>query len=264
MSMNNLEQEKLTERLTGYIDGQLTEKEMTETSQWIASNEEIKSQYLQLKVILASFEISENADLVKTPSQRMEARYEQWLDQAQVNTKPRILTLQSWYKIAAAALVLILAGIGGMIIHTVYVQRQELARVQFELEQTKQLVMAQLSNTQSASQRISAIYATDELVAPDQEILQLLIKTMDEDPSSNVRMVSLDALSKYYSIPEVRTALIQSMKFQKDPVVQIALIQLLVQRKEKIIIGDLQNITVQNGIIKAVKDEAYKGIFKLT
>ncbi|MEO5582503.1 MAG: HEAT repeat domain-containing protein [Saprospiraceae bacterium] len=261
--MNNLEQEKLTELLTGYIDGQLTEKEMAETSQWIASNEEIKSQYLQLKVVLTSLESSDHTDQGGTSSQRMEARYEQWLDQVQVNSKPRFLTIRSWYKIAAAALILII-GLGGMTMHALYVQRQELAKVQFELEQTKQVVMAKLNNTQSASQRISAVYSTDELGALDQEILQLLIKTMNEDPSSNVRIACLDALSKYYRIPQVRTALIQSMKFQNDPVVQIALIQLLVQRKEKIIIGDLQNITVQNGIIKAVKDEAYKGIFKLT
>jgi HEAT repeats len=264
MSMNNLEQEKLTERLTEYIDGHLSEKEMAETSQWIASNDEIKNQYIQLKEILVSFESSEGSDLFTIPSEKMETRYEQWLHHIQGKNTPGILQLKSWYKIAAAALVLILAGAGGMTLHTLYVQRQELARVQFELEQTKQLVMAKLNNTQSASQRISAVYSTDDIVAPDQDIIQLLIKTMDEDPSSNVRMASLEALSKYYKMPEVRTALIRSMKYQKDPVVQIALIQLLVQRKEKIIVNDLQSITVQSGIIKAVKDEAYKGLFKLT
>lgn len=260
MSINNLEQERLTERLTEYIDGTLSSEEMKEILQWIESNEEVKAQYLQLKEILSTFEVSQRV----VPSEKMEARYEQWLDHATAHSSTKVISLKSWYKIAVAVLILLLAGAGTMTLRTLLKQKQELARVQNELEQTKQWVMTQLNNTQSASQRISAVYSTEEIAKPDLEILRLLIKTMNEDPSSNVRMAALEALSKYYSLSEVRDAFIQSMKFQKDPVVQIALIQLLVQRKEKAILHDLQNITVQNNIIKAVKDEAYKGIFKLT
>lgn len=264
MSINNLEQEKMTERLTEYIDGRLPEKERVETSQWIDTNEEIRNQYLQLKELLATLNVNDGFTPVSVPSERMSARYEHWLDTIQSQQKSRVISLKSWYKIAVAVLILIAVGVGGMTIRTIYVQNQKLASIQYELEQTKQLFMANLGNTQSASQRISAVYSTEEITLPDQDILQILIKTMDEDPSSNVRMACLEALSKYYKMPEVRSALIRSMKYQKDPVVQIALIQLLVQRKEKSIVDDLQSITVQNGIIKAVKDEAYKGIFKLT
>ena len=61
---------------------------------------------------------------------------------------------------------------------------------------------------------------------PDEEVIEVLVKTLNEDPNSNVRMASLDALSKFYAQPNVKKALLESMKFQKDPVVQIALIQL--------------------------------------
>jgi hypothetical protein len=260
MSINNLEQERLTERLTEYIDGTLSSEEMKETLHWIESNEEIKVQYLQIKEILSALDLSQQ----EVPSGKMEARYEQWLDQETNQSSTKVISVKTWYKIAAAVLILLLAGTGTMTLRTLLKQKQELARVQDELAQTKQLVMTQLNNTQSASQRISAVYSTEEITKPDLDILRLLIRTMNEDPSSNVRMASLEALSKYYSFPEVREAFIQSMKFQKDPVVQIALIQLLVQRKEKVILQDLQNITAQNNIIKAVRDEAYKGIFKLT
>ena len=260
MSINNLEQEKLTERLMAYIDGHLSSDEIAETKHWIDTNLEVKAQYLQLYEMVTALE--ENNVVI--PSDVMIARYDQWLDTVQSKTKPQVITLKSWYKIAAAVLVIIVVGISSIVIHTVIKQKQELARVKAELESTKQLVITNLSNTQSASQRMSAVYSTEDIAEPDHDIIQLLIKTMDEDPSSNVRMASLDALNKYYTIPEVRSAFIRSMKYQKDPVVQIALIQLLVQRKEKIIVDDLQAITAQNGIIKAVKDEAYKGIFKLT
>jgi hypothetical protein len=51
---------------------------------------------------------------------------------------------------------------------------------------------------------------------------------------------------------------------QNDPVVQISLIQMMVDMKEKSIIGELEKLTQQKEILKAVKDEAYTGILKLS
>ena len=67
-------------------------------------------------------------------------------------------------------------------------------------------------------------------------------------------MASLDALSKTYKQPG-RSALIRSMKYQKDPVVQIALIQLLVQMKKNPYWG-FANHDHPTGIAEShVKDE---------
>ncbi len=46
--------------------------------------------------------------------------------------------------------------------------------------------------------------------------------------------------------------------------VQIALIQLFVQMKEKGVVDDLQRIVDDSRTTKAVKDEAYSGILKLS
>ena len=62
----------------------------------------------------------------------------------------------------------------------------------------------------------------------------------------------------------VRKALINALGKQKDPMVQIALIQLLVQMKEKGVVNDLKKIVDDAGSMKAVKDEAYSGLMKLS
>jgi hypothetical protein len=62
----------------------------------------------------------------------------------------------------------------------------------------------------------------------------------------------------------VRKVLIESLAKQNDPVVQISLIQMMVDMKEKSIIGELEKLTQQKEILKAVKDEAYTGILKLS
>jgi hypothetical protein len=51
---------------------------------------------------------------------------------------------------------------------------------------------------------------------------------------------------------------------QKDEVVQIALIQVLVKMKEKVILKELEKITQDGEVLKAVKDEAFTGILKLS
>jgi hypothetical protein len=47
-------------------------------------------------------------------------------------------------------------------------------------------------------------------------------------------------------------------------VVQIALIQLMVQMKEKDAVKGLENIIEDSETMKAVKDEAYTGLLKLS
>jgi HEAT repeat protein len=87
---------------------------------------------------------------------------------------------------------------------------------------------------------------------------------MNEDPNTNVRLAALEALGKFKHEASVRRVLIESLAKQNDPVVQISLIQMMVDMKEKSIIGELEKLTQQKEILKAVKDEAYTGILKLS
>ena len=72
------------------------------------------------------------------------------------------------------------------------------------------------------------------------------------------------SLGKFNNEGKVRNALIQSLSSQKDPVVQIALIQLLVKIKETGVLKQLEELTKDASTMKAVKDEAYSGILKLS
>ena len=256
------EQDRIREKLIEYIDGRLPEAEKTEIDRWLDENPAGREEYRQLKSLLQRLE----EDVPEVPSGKLIRRYEDWLDgyQSQERPESKPLFFSTWFKIAASFVLLILAGGGGYLIKSTLDQKTELARLQRELAETKQLVLSQLRDEQSASQRMMGVYAANELSTPDEEIISVLAKAMEEDPSSNVRLAALEALSRFYQDERVRTLLIGSLNRQTDPVVQIALIQWLVQMKEKSILQDLEKITRGNSPVKAVKDEAYKGIFKLT
>jgi HEAT repeat protein len=98
----------------------------------------------------------------------------------------------------------------------------------------------------------------------DDEVVNALVKTLNEDTNTNVRLAALDALSKFHHEPQVKKALLESLSTQNDPVVQIALIKLLVTIKEKSVVKDLQQIIEDDNTIKPVKDEAFTGIMKLS
>jgi HEAT repeat protein len=140
---------------------------------------------------------------------------------------------------------------------------QQMKENQLLMEQTREM-MAMMTNDQSASQRIQGVNVAMQLEKPADEIVKALVKTMNEDPSSNVRLAALDALSKFIAEEGVRKELIGSLSKQKDPVVQIALIQLMVKMKEKGVVNDLKRIVDDAKTMQAVKDEAYSGILRLS
>ena len=126
------------------------------------------------------------------------------------------------------------------------------------------MMMALLNNEHSASTRMQGVSVAYELNKPDDEIVSVLVKTLNSDPNTNVRLAALDALSKFSREDGVCKSLIESLATQKDPIIQIALIQLMVKMKEKSIVKQLEKIATDNKTMKAVKTEAYLGIFKLS
>jgi hypothetical protein len=103
-----------------------------------------------------------------------------------------------------------------------------------------------------------------ELHKPDDEIVDVLFKTLRNDPNTNVRLAALEALSRFHEDPAIRKRLVTGLTEQTDPMVQIRLIQLMVEMKEKEIVDDLKQMVDDEGTMKAVKDEAYSGILKLS
>lgn len=132
-----------------------------------------------------------------------------------------------------------------------------------QAQQRKQVLFASLANMESPSTRIAATMKAYDLKNADKDIVDALVSTMNSDPSTNVRLAALDALSRFYREPYVKKQLIGSLKKQKDPMVQIELIQLLTQMKQKSILTELEKMVQDVNTNDAVKDRAYSSILTL-
>ena len=273
--------ENMESKLIDYIDGKLDEKERAAMELEMVQNENARKLYEQLLKVMHEME---SVKEVK-PSQSLQQNFEKMLAEevraakgkptfaeasvgkstfAEARVAKQVFFQPMALRIAAGG-VFVLVGIGiGFWLNNSYHQKREIAWLRHEMDSTKQAMMGLLTNQQSASQRMLGTTVAYQLVKADDEIVNALVKAMNEDPNTNVRLAALEALGKFKHEANVRKVLIESLAKQNDPVVQISLIQMMVDMREKSIIGELEKLTQQKEILKAVKDEAYTGILKLS
>jgi hypothetical protein len=257
-----MEREKLESLIIDYIDNKLNSVDREKIEKELVRNTDAYKLYEELKEVM---QVMDRAARLE-PSLKLKSSFENMLSEelSSVKKNRTVLFTPAFYRVAAAVALFILCGSVGYWIKRYNDQQQQIATLQQEMKATKDLMMSMLHNNQSASQRIQGVNVAYTMTKADDEIVSALVKTMNEDSNSNVRLAALEALSKFIDDPSVRRQLVSSLSKQKDPIVQISLIQLMVLIKEKSVVKDLQRIVDDAETMKPVKDEAYSGIMKLS
>lgn len=173
-----------------------------------------------------------------------------------VKMRPTALT---WTYRVAAAVALILTG--------VWVGNQlkpdsGITEIQAQLDEMKELMFTQLQSN-SASGRLQAVSNSMVFDEADDETVDILIATLQNDESMHVRSKAAQALVKFSANDKVKTALRNALLEESEPAVQIALIEGLVSLKEKSSIDVLEKFSKNDNVLEDVKDEAHLGIFRL-
>lgn len=128
------------------------------------------------------------------------------------------------------------------------------------MKQTLQFEQVSLT---SASERINAVNQSLKLKALDQDMIQLLINTLNFDDNVNVRLAAAQALAHFEDEPLVREGLVQSLKIQTDPTIQITLIELLVLIKEKRASQTMEQLSQDGAVMDVVRLKAQEGAARL-
>src|SRR5215472_9832412 len=81
-------------------------------------------------------------------------------------------------------------------------QSQELADMQSQLATMKQLVVLSMLQQQSASSRLEGVTWSTRDQQLDPKVLSALLHTLRHDPSVDVRLAALDALSRHAGQPQ--------------------------------------------------------------
>lgn len=247
--------------LIDYIDGTLNAEERALVEQELKTDTDAKILLEQLQQVMGAMHKSKELQ----PSARLRKNFEAMLRSETAQAGGRVVKFQPlYYRVAASVALLITATLIGFWVYQTNQHNKEMAALRKEMEDTKSMMLTMINNDLSASQRIQGVSVANTIQQVDDEVTIALMKTLNEDPNTNVRLAALEALSRFVNEPPVKASLIKSLAVQKDPMVQIALIQLLVRIKETTILPELKNIIDNDQSIKAVKDEAYTALLKLS
>jgi len=174
---------------------------------------------------------------------------------------------RSAFAFGALAVVLAVAGFvagryfaGGESAHS----QEEMASMQSELTNMRQLMVLSMLQQDSASQRLQGVTWSTREQQADPKILDALMHTLRYDSSVDVRLAALDALSRYRNQTQVRQGLTAALDTQQSPLVQVELIDLLVQWRDRGAIEPLQKIEQDQSADPAVRERAHKAINELS
>ena len=159
----------------------------------------------------------------------------------------------SWMRIAAGILLLITGTFIGLFIRSGLVRSAEIEQLRAEVAGLKKSTMFTMLKETSSSDRIQAVSYAEEFVIPDQNVIEVLVKTLNNDKNINVRMAAAYALSKFADQYAVCDSLVRSLALQQDPILQITLINILAERNEKSALRPIQEIIANKNTIHEVR-----------
>ena len=133
-----------------------------------------------------------------------------------------------------------------------------------QVQDMNQKVMLSLLQNSSATERLRAVSYTKEIGDVDEQVVEALLSTLNNDGNVNVRLVTLEALVQLADNPKVREGLVQSIMKQDTPLVQAALADVMVKLEEKRSIKPLQKLLEQDDVDIIVKTKIKETIKALS
>lgn len=125
----------------------------------------------------------------------------------------------------AASVMLMIGFLAGFILN----QKKNLDQKELvsQLNELKEEVVISKLDNKSTSARLQAVGLTQEMPEVSHKITEALLMTINNDPSDNVRIASIEALIPYGKLEAVRSGLINAIPQQKSPLVLISLAEAL-------------------------------------
>jgi len=142
--------------------------------------------------------------------------------------------------------------------------QEELATMQAELANMRQLVVLSMLQQDSASQRLQGVSWSARQPNADPMILGALLHTLRYDSSVDVRLAALDALRGYRDQTLVRRGLTEALESQQSPLVQVELIDLLVECRDGSALDQLRKMEQDSNLDPAVRERARRAIGQLS
>lgn len=136
----------------------------------------------------------------------------------------------------------------------------EIGQLKREMQQTRALLVLSMLKRESAADRLQALDYSYEIAKPDPEILSALVRTLDTDPNTNVRLAAVDALSNFSNEAAVRRAMALSLLKQQEATVQLSLIDALTRLRERQAVVQIKHLIDNEDTPNQVRERAEESL----
>jgi len=142
-------------------------------------------------------------------------------------------------------------------------EKQQLKALVVQMHEMREMVMLALLENPSASERIRGVSYASDIKTINKNVLDALFSTLNNDPNSNVRLMTLDALTRYADVPAVRRGLVQSILQQGSPLVQAAMADVMLRLQEKKAVQPLKELLQQKDLNEMVRTKIQQTLTRL-
>jgi hypothetical protein len=142
--------------------------------------------------------------------------------------------------------------------------QQQIETLAAQLQDMKSTMMLSLIDNPSATERLRAVSYTSDITHADEQVIDALFSTLNNDLNVNVRLVALEALIKFADDALVRERLVKSLAVQDSPMVQVALADVMVKLQEKGSVKELRALLQKEGLNDLVKNKIEQTIKDLS
>ena len=261
------------EKILDYINGELSAEEKVEFEKMLAQDAQFRKLYEE------ELELWNMMTAIKVPAADTSKAKKQFLNTLDVYKEASVKTqavsffqklkelwnFQQQLKLSYAfALLIVGLGIGLIFSNKSKLSGdQEIAQLTSEVSEMKQVMMLSLIENPSATERIRAVNMTSEIKNVDDQVIDALLTTLNNDANDNVRLMTLEALIELADNAKVREGLVKSIVKQTSPLMQTAMADAMLKLQEKDSIKPLKKILKQENLNSTVKDKVEDTIQKI-
>jgi HEAT repeats len=139
----------------------------------------------------------------------------------------------------------------------------ESAHLRSEIAGLRQLVTLSLLQQQSPVDRLQGVTWSYRVEHSDMEVLDALLRIINEDANIDVRLAAVDAFRGFSKNPVARRGLLQSLGKQTSPLMRIAVIDLLTQIQERSAAPQIQRLLEDPALDQNVRRRAQLALRRL-
>jgi D-ribose pyranose/furanose isomerase RbsD len=142
-------------------------------------------------------------------------------------------------------------------------QDEQIEQLTSEVSQMREVMMISLLDNSSPTERLKAVNISSEIHSVDDQVVNALLKTLNNDSNVNVRLAAVEALVSHASNPTARTGLINSIANQESPIVQAALADAMLALQEEQSIDEFKKLLANDELDSNVRNKLENTIAEL-